>query len=222
MATERAKRGYLHPDSIKYANGGLFHYRKAIRSTDMYNEEVEYQRVFHDKSSGENIAKEVFQRSTRNKIYAKSSQDISHIVVTNDTTIEGTVQSKETRKGPANRLWVEQDGTSYISNKTTIVSKSTIPIDTPEESIMVPLMIETIFNKLDDTQKLVFAYILVTTRMDEHANYDRLPELKEYTDKIIENNAFTKGGLHTLVGTRYKADKAWSELMKIVSDIFGR
>lgn len=206
--SDRMRKGYLPGVDFNSRIIGLSYvsfkkYDEALRATNLQKEEEHYQGVFH-KGAGVRIAREVYQRKTRNGEIPENW--MKHIVKSRDPLVkqESVRASKE-------------------SGLTPVVSKES-PMFQTEDNAGFYLILSDLWDDLLEDEKLVLSYLLIELRLDEclsyHSGSEYLKEIDDYVNYLYNQGVTGKCKLRSLVGTRWRTDKAWANLLTKIQNYF--
>lgn len=199
----RKSRGYLWgKEQLECI--GEYHYERAIKSDNLGDEEVAYQRVFH-KTHSEELAKECFQEERRNKLSTSSHYNQEYVVSEADKTAIG----RKSVSSCDDDEWVKHDWKYIVSQNTGCAPDS-------ETIALINVFFESMVQNLTERQMYVLAYITVMDyRLDDmilEYGSDELDGLAEMIRELYREQCFSKGQLYSKLGKRYQVEKDWTLL----------
>lgn len=198
----REMRGYLHDDSIKFAN--VDHYHRALNSTDIEEEEYWYQSVYHGPDHASKLTLEINQTRRRNNV--KIYEEINNVLVTDDETIKSSVRESESQ------------GTS------SMITEPEFQVISDDEVSGFIIFLNEITKEITDKEIRILAYYLAKTKLDklitpalEAVLHE---ELVAALYEIWNHKEYKSSTFYKILGTRYQADYAKSTLIDTLKEKF--
>lgn len=209
MAGERQKNGYLYGAGVKeYAR--LDHYRRAIDSKDIQDEEYWAQSVFHGPSHARNLRLEIFQKKRRNSV--SNRVDTDTVLLTTDGALSSQVKSSEA---------VANIGYSRVSEDSRLTSETGIA---PDAKVGLAIIMNQISSLCSDDELKVFAYFIVQVGVDkiimDEDGAKISTRLKESIKSIWDGGVTNINMLNAHIGTKYRCESARRSIKVVLSENF--
>lgn len=199
----RKLQGYIDKTSLDFTN--IQSYKKALHAQDLWSEEIAYQAVFN-RGLSKQLTMEIFQKNLKGvrvdtvyrKVISKSNDCFSNAVVTTNNNLKDSIKFNSKR-----------------SNSTSYITKG-IENPNPEEISSLNIILKEIIVSCNSMQIHILAFILITHRLDNEYT-GGIEELSIALQTLYDNKITSQLLLYRFLGKRYRVDKEWAKLIKLIS-----